>query len=274
MKMRSRLTPRPTNTSRQAIAAAPAPDTAILTAPMSLPTSSRPLSSAAALMIAVPCWSSWNTGMFMRSRSLRLDREALRRLDVFEVDAAQRRLERGDDVDQLVGVLLGQLDVEHVDAGELLEQAALALHHRLAGQRADVAQAQHRGAVGDHAHQVGAAGVLGGERRVVGDRQAGIGHAGRIGERQVALVRQRLGRRDRDLAAHRLAVIVERGLAQRLLGGAQLLVATCGLSHDGLLGIGAERLPLNGAAFDPHPQPRRLRPMMHAPPGEPRPAAS
>ena len=71
MKMRSRLTPRPTNTSRQAIAAAPAPDTAILTAPMSLPTSSRPFNSAAALMIAVPCWSSWNTGMFMRSRSLR-----------------------------------------------------------------------------------------------------------------------------------------------------------------------------------------------------------
>jgi hypothetical protein len=26
------------------------------------------LSSAADEMIAVPCWSSWNTGMFMRSR--------------------------------------------------------------------------------------------------------------------------------------------------------------------------------------------------------------
>ena len=33
-----------------------------------------------------------------------------------------------------------ELDVEHVDAGELLEQAALAPHHRLARQRADVAQ--------------------------------------------------------------------------------------------------------------------------------------
>ena len=63
------LTPRPTITSRQAIAAAPAPETATLISPMSLPTSSRPLSSAAAEMMAVPCWSSWNTGMFSRSRS-------------------------------------------------------------------------------------------------------------------------------------------------------------------------------------------------------------
>ena len=66
----------------------------------------------------------------------------------------------------LSGSRLGELDVEHVDAGELLEQAALAFHHRLAGERADVAQAQHRGAVGDHADQVAARGVLGGQRRV------------------------------------------------------------------------------------------------------------
>ena len=51
------------------MAAAPAPETAILIAPMCLPTSSRPFSNAAAEMIAVPCWSSWNTGMFSRSRS-------------------------------------------------------------------------------------------------------------------------------------------------------------------------------------------------------------
>jgi hypothetical protein len=79
---------------------------------------------------------------------LALDVEALGRLDVFEVDAAEGGLQRGDDVDQLVGVALVDLDVEHVDAGELLEQHALAFHHRLAGQRADVAQAQHGGAVG------------------------------------------------------------------------------------------------------------------------------
>src|SRR3546814_7595959 len=65
-----------------------------------------------------------------------------------------------DDVDQLVGVALVELDVEHVDAGELLEQHALAFHDGFTGQRADVAQAEHGGAVGDHRHQVAARGVV------------------------------------------------------------------------------------------------------------------
>jgi hypothetical protein len=172
---------------------------------------------------------------------LLLDVETLGRLDVFEVHAAQRRLERGDDLDQLVGVVLGELDVEHVDAGELLEQAALAFHHRLAGERADVAQAQHRGAVGDHADQVAARGVFVRQRRVFLDREAGVGDTGRIGERQVALVRQRLGRRDRDLAAARRAVVFERGFAQGLFGGRQLALGFGRLGHGmspgGILGV-------------------------------------
>ena len=69
MKMFCTFTPRPTITFTHAMAAAPAPDTAILTWSICLPTSSRPLSSAAPEMIAVPCWSSWNTGIFMRSLS-------------------------------------------------------------------------------------------------------------------------------------------------------------------------------------------------------------
>jgi len=149
---------------------------------------------------------------------LALDVEALGCLDVLEVDAAQRRLQRRDDLDQLVRILLVELDVEHVDAGELAEQAPLALHHRLARQRPDVPQAEHRGAVGHHADQVAARGVLGGQRRVVLDRQARIGHPGGIGQRQVPLVRQRLGRHHGDLAARGRAVVLERGVPQRLLG--------------------------------------------------------
>ena len=108
---------------------------------------------------------------------LALDIEALGRLDVLEVDAAKRGLERGDDVDQLVGIVFGEFDVEDVDPGEFLEQAALAFHHRFAGQRPDVAQSQHRGAVGDHADQIGARRVFGRQRRIFSDRQTGIGHA-------------------------------------------------------------------------------------------------
>ncbi len=59
------------------------------------------------------------------------------------------------------------LDVEDVDAGEFLEQDRLALHHRLGRQRADIAEAEHGRAVGDDADEVGAAGVVGGDGRVV-----------------------------------------------------------------------------------------------------------
>ena len=51
-----------------------------------------------------------------------------------------------------------------------LEQHAFAFHHRFAGERADVAQPQHRGAVGDHRDQVAARGHLAGRVRVLGDR--------------------------------------------------------------------------------------------------------
>jgi hypothetical protein len=76
-------------------------------------------------------------------RELLFDVEAFRRLDVFQVDAAQGRLQCGDDLDQLVGVVFGQFDVD-IHAGKFLEQAALAFHHRLGGQRTDVAQAARR----------------------------------------------------------------------------------------------------------------------------------
>ena len=145
---------------------------------------------------------------------LAFDVEALGRLDVLEVDAAQRGLQRGDDLDQLVGVEFGQLDVEHVDAGELLEEAALAFHHRLGGQRADVAEAQHRGAVGDHAHQVAARGELGGHGGVGLDVEARVGDAGGVGQREVALVQQRLRRRDGNLAFRGAAVVLAGGIAQ------------------------------------------------------------
>ena len=110
-------------------------------------------------------------------------------------------------------VLRVDLEVEDVDVGELLEQAGLALHHRLAGERADVAQPQHRGAVGDHRDQVAARGVL--PRPISGfarDLQARLGDAGRIRERQIALGDQRLGRDDLDLSRPSNTVIVERVL--------------------------------------------------------------
>src|SRR5262249_42455879 len=113
---------------------------------------------------------------------LALDLKAFRRLDVLQVDGAEGRLQAGDDVDQLVGVCPVDLDVEDVDAGEGLEQHRLAFHHRLAGERADGAEAKHGGAVGHHADQVAPRGVVGGSARVGDNRLAGGGDAGRVGE--------------------------------------------------------------------------------------------
>ena len=141
---------------------------------------------------------------------LLLDVEAGRRADVLEVDAAEGRLEGGDDVDQAIDVLLGDLEIEHVDVGELLEQAGLALHHRLAGGRADVAQAEHGGAVRDHRDQIAARGVLPRRVGVAGDLEARLGHARRVGQRQVPLADQGLRRHDLDLSAAAAAVILER----------------------------------------------------------------
>ena len=48
--------------------------------------------------------------------------EALRRLDVLQVDAAERRRHGGDGGHHLVHGVGVQLDVEHVDVGEPLEE--------------------------------------------------------------------------------------------------------------------------------------------------------
>ena len=147
---------------------------------------------------------------------LALDVEALRRLDVFQVHAAEGRLERGDDVDQFIGVAFVDLDVENVDRRELLEQHALAFHDRLGSQWADVAQAEDGGAVRDHGNQVAARGVLVRCRRVLDDFLARGRDAGRIGQRQVALVQQALGRGDGDLAGAGKLVVFERCSTQLL----------------------------------------------------------
>src|SRR5690606_36538768 len=68
-----------------------------------------------------------------------LDDEAFRCLDVLQVDAAGGRAEIAHAVDERVGVLGGDFEIDGIDVGEALEQHRLALHHRLGGQRAEIA---------------------------------------------------------------------------------------------------------------------------------------
>ena len=135
-----------------------------------------------------------------------LDDEAVGRLDVLQVDAAEARAR--DSAPQLmngVDILGVDHEIDGIDIGEALEQHRLAFHHRLGGQRAEIAEAENGGAVGDHGDQVALGGVVVGEAGILGDGQHRHGDARRIGQRQVALGGQRLGRRDLELA--RLALV-------------------------------------------------------------------
>ncbi len=145
---------------------------------------------------------------------LRLDLEAFRRLDVFQIDAAEGRLQRCNHADDVIDFGRVDLDVEAVDAGEFLEQDRLAFHHRLGGERPDIAEAEHGGAVGHHGDKVGAAGEFGGLRGIGGDGFAGRRHARRIGQRQIALVGERLCRLDFKFSGPWQAMINERARAQ------------------------------------------------------------
>ncbi len=121
---------------------------------------------------------------------LLLDDEAVGRLDVLEIDAAEGRPQVAHAVDELVDVLGGDEHVDAVDIGEALEEDGLAFHHRLRGERAQVAEAEDGSAVRDDGNEVALVRVVVGQRRVLGDRVHGDGDAGRIGERQIALRRQ------------------------------------------------------------------------------------
>jgi hypothetical protein len=105
-----------------------------------------------------------------------------------------------DGLHELVRVLGVHEHRVGVDVAEGLQQHRLALHHRQGGERADVAEPEHRGAVGDDRHRVGLDGESVGGRRVVGDQPADVGDAGGVDQRQVARTMDLPGHLDADLA--------------------------------------------------------------------------
>ena len=142
-----------------------------------------------------------------------LDLETARRGNVLEVDAAEGRRDQFDRLDDLAGVLSVEADREGVDAGELLEQHRLALHHRHRRLGPDVAEAEDRAAVGDDGDGVLLDRVLERLRAVGVDVLADPRHAGCVGHREVVARLQRVLVLDRDLAAavhlHRAIDVVE-----------------------------------------------------------------
>ena len=137
------------------------------------------------------------------------DVEAFRGLDVFEVDAAKRRLQQLAGLDDFVSVVSVELDVEHIDVCKAFEQHTLAFHHRLSGEGADVAETEHSGSVADYRYQVALGGVLVGIEWVPFDLETGHGNARRVGQAQVALRTARLAGNNFDLSRATPLVVVE-----------------------------------------------------------------
>ena len=78
-----------------------------------------------------------------------LDDEALRRLDIFKIDAAKALAEIAHAIDEFVRIFRVHFQIEGIDIRKALEQHRLALHHRLGGQCAEIAKSQNGRAIGD-----------------------------------------------------------------------------------------------------------------------------
>ncbi len=183
-----------------------------------------------------------------------LDDEALRRLDVLEVNAAPAGAEQLHAIDDLFGVFRRHFEVYRIDVGEALEQNSLAFHHRLGRERAAVAKAEDRGAVGDDGDEIAFDRVVVGLGRIVSDGEHRNGDTRRIGQRQIALRRHRLGGDHLKLAGAAAAVKVE-----RFLIGEGRPVAVGFLCHFNTLPPATG--PLDDVSGTPRPSSRHRQPI-------------
>ena len=180
-----RVTPAATRIFAVATPAAPSPTISTLRSSRRRPVILTALSSAASTTTAVPCWSSWKTGMSSDARR----RSSISKQRGAEMSSRLMPPKPGAIASTVATIASGSLvlrtDRERVDAGELLEEHALALHHRHRGLGADVAEAEHGRAVRDDRDRVALDRVLEGLVAVVVDRHADARDARGVGHREV-----------------------------------------------------------------------------------------
>ena len=136
--------------------------------------------------------------------------EALRRLDVLEVDSPESGFQQLAQLDDILGIVTVDLEIEHIHIRESLEEHSLAFHYRLTGEGADVAKSKDSGPVAHYRHQVATCRVLEGIVRILRDLQAGVRDSRRIGEAEILLGTAGLTGCDLDLPWALSKVIVER----------------------------------------------------------------
>ena len=105
-----------------------------------------------------------------------------------------------DGIDEFVHIVRLDAQREGIHIAEGLEEHAFALHDRHTGLRADIAETEDGGAVGDDGTEVPAAGELVALLNVLLDLQARLGDARRVGERQIVLRLDRHARRNLDFS--------------------------------------------------------------------------
>ena len=161
--------------------AAPAPLKTTRRSSLRLPLIFRALIRAASTTQAVPCWSSWKTG---RSR---------RALSVSSISKQAGAAMSSSRMAPKVGAMASTASMTRrrhrgcrpgwgtaADVHHLHEDDALALHDGHGAVDADVAQAEHGGAVGDDGDGVADGGVVIDEGGVGLDHLADLGDAGRV----------------------------------------------------------------------------------------------
>src|SRR5690606_15386476 len=115
-----------------------------------------------------------------------LNIEALRCLDIFQVDTAKGTGDALDSINERLRTFRHDFDIENVNTSETLEQHALAFHDRLGSLRAQVTQTENGRTIGDDGHQVALAGVFVGVVRILSDFAHGLSDTRAVGQRQVA----------------------------------------------------------------------------------------
>ena len=94
-----------------------------------------------------------------------LDDETVRRLDVFQIDAAEAGAEIAHRVMNSSTSLVSTSRSMESTSAKRLKSTALPSITGLDGERAQIAQTQDGGAVGDHGHQIALGGIVVGQRR-------------------------------------------------------------------------------------------------------------
>src|SRR5215218_7956606 len=180
--------------SVQATPAAPAPTTTTVMSSTRLPTIRSELSSAASTTIAVPCWSSWKTGMSSSARSRRSiskQRGAAMSSRLMPPKAGAACLTK---------VTISSASLVSMHSGNA-SMPANSLKSIALPSITGIAESEHRRAVGHDRDSVALDRERPGLGRVVVDRAAHAGDAGRVGHREVVARADRDLRRDLDLAS-------------------------------------------------------------------------